>query len=315
MEILSASLKATIESMNRYITEIRRVLESISEGNLNVETQGEYQGDFVVVKESLLHITVSLNRMMKQISGTARQLAITAQNMGSQSEELHQAAASQTSVMDGLNAEVESIKENLADVTENMRETRGRAAGIAAQIADGSRKMKELQDAMGAIDQNAADISKISKLMEEIAKQTNILALNASVEAARAGEFGKGFAVVALEVRTLAEQSGDAAKNTVEMIEKAIGLIQQGVRLTAETSQALEEISRSSDAVTEIADRLSETVDIQGNSLLEITGRIGDMSVITQQNLQCAGRTADASAELRVESEKLNQLLGRFRFH
>ncbi len=315
VEILSASLKATIESMNRYITEIRRVLESISEGNLNVETQGEYQGDFVVVKESLLHITVSLNRMMKQISGTARQLAITAQNMGSQSEELHQAAASQTSVMDGLNAEVESIKENLADVTENMRETRGRAAGIAAQIADGSRKMKELQDAMGAIDQNAADISKISKLMEEIAKQTNILALNASVEAARAGEFGKGFAVVALEVRTLAEQSGDAAKNTVEMIEKAIGLIQQGVRLTAETSQALEEISRSSDAVTEIADRLSETVDIQGNSLLEITGRIGDMSVITQQNLQCAGRTADASAELRVESEKLNQLLGRFRFH
>ncbi len=120
---------------------------------------------------------------------------------------------------------------------------------------------------------------------------------------------------MALEVRTLAEQSGDAAKNTVEMIEKAIGLIQQGVRLTAETSQALEEISRSSDAVTEIADRLSETVDIQGNSLLEITGRIGDMSVITQQNLQCAGRTADASAELRVESEKLNQLLGRFRFH
>ncbi len=315
VEILSGSLKVTIESMNRYIMEIRRVLDQISNGNLNVSAEGEYKGDFAVVRDSLMQIIDSLNKVMKHINRTARQLMVTADNVGSQSEEMHQAAVSQTGAMDVLNAEVDVIKQNLAEVTENTRKTKERADGIAMQIAGGNCKMQELQNAMTEIDKNAGDIEKISKLMEEIAKQTNILALNASVEAARAGEAGKGFAVVAQEVRNLAEQSGSAAKNTVTMIETAIGLIRQAVKLTAETSESLEEISKSSDAVTEIAGCLSQTVNIQENSLLEITGRIEDMSEITKQNEQCAERAAEASIELKAESEKLNRLLDSFQFH
>lgn len=315
VEVLSASLKTTIESVNRYLMEIRRVLDNISRGNLNVSADGDYRGDFVVVKESLTQIIESLNQMMKQINHTAHNLMDTAQSMGSQSEELHQAVMNQTEAMMGLNSEVENIKDNLSDVTENTKQTRQRASEIAEQIADGSRKMQELQKAMEAIDRNAEDISKISKLIEGISQQTNILALNASVEAARAGNAGKGFAVVADEVRNLAGQSSEAAKSTVQMIETASALIKQGVRLTAETSQSLEDISKGSDAVTEIAGRLSETVDIQETSLQEITGRIEDISAITQQNLQCAENTADVSVELEMESEKLKELLEKFQFH
>lgn len=315
VEVLSISLKTTIESVNGYLMEIRKVLDNISRGNLNVSADGNYRGDFVVVKESLTQIIESLNQMMKQINHTAHNLMDTAQSMGSQSEELHQAVRNQTEAMMELNSEVENIKDNLSDVTENTKQTRERASEIAEQIADGSRKMQELQEAMEAIDRNAEDISKISKLIEGISQQTNILALNASVEAARAGDAGKGFAVVADEVRNLAGQSSEAAKSTVQMIETASALIKQGVRLTAETSQSLADISKGSDAVTEIAGRLSETVDIQETSLQEITDRIGDISAITQQNLQCAENTADASVELEMESEKLKELLEKFQFH
>ncbi len=314
VEILSASLKSTIESVNGYLTEIQRVLDNISRGNLNVSADGEYQGDFVVVKESLTQIIESLNQMMKQINQTAFSLMHTAENIGDQSEELHQAVVNQTEAMLGLQTEVENIKGNLGDVTESTKETCERAEEIAGQIADGSQKMKDLQEAMRAIEHSAEDITKISKLIEEISRQTNILALNAAVEAARAGEAGKGFAVVAQEVRSLAAQSTDAAKNTVEMIETASELIRHGVELTEETSQSLEVISQGSDAVTEIAARLTAAVNVQETSLQEITGRIQDISAITQQNLNCAENTADASVELKVESEKLKQLLDKFRF-
>lgn len=315
VEILSRSLKTTIESVNGYITEIQNILDNISRGNLNVSADGDYKGDFVVVKQSLTQIIVSLNQMMKQINDTAHRLNDTAQNMGSQSEELHRAAMNQTDAMEDLNSEVKNIRDNLNHVMENTKETRERAAGIAEQIAGGSSKMQELKDAMEAIERNAEDITKISKLIEGISQQTNILALNASVEAARAGEAGRGFAVVADEVRNLAGQSSEAAKSTVDMIETASALIKHGAKLTMETSDYLEEISKGSDAVTEIADRLSETVQIQEASLRQITERMEDISAVTEENLQCAENTADASAELGKESEKLEELLEKFRFH
>lgn len=315
VQALSVSLKTTIESMNGYVGEIRRVLDSISNGNLNVVADGNFRGDFVVVKETLTNIINSLNQVMKQISQTAFDLMESAKSMGSQSEELHQAVMNQTEAMDDLNAEVGSIRENLNLVTENTHQTSQRAAEMAEQISYGNRKMEQLKEAMEAIDRNAEDISKISMMIEGIAQQTKILALNASVEAARAGEAGKGFAVVAEEVRDLAGQSAQAAKNTVAMIEKSSTLIHQGVLLTSETSESLKAVRKGSDAVTEISHRLSETVEVQEVSLQEITQRIGDITEITQQNLHCAEDTAEISVELEMESKRLKELLERFRFH
>jgi len=315
IEILSTSLESTVCNMNRYIMEIQRVLNNISKGNLNVSADGDYQGDFRVLKESLTHIIESMNQMMMQINQTALRLTDTALNMGSQSQELQQSAQSQTNAMADLNSEVASIKDNLSDVTENTKETMQRAAEIAEHISEGSRKMDELITAMENISQNTADITKISNLIEDIAQQTNILAINASVEAQRVGPAGKGFAVVAGEVRQLAGQSSQAAKNTVDMLSTATHLIRKGVKLTAETSQALEEIQKSSNAVTDIAMRLSETVNIQEASLEGMSGRIEELSSITQQNLTCAENTADVSVELDAESKKLKELLEKFEFH
>lgn len=315
VEVLSSSLESTVESINGYILEIQRVLDNISKGNLNVTADGEYRGDFHVLKESLTQIITSMNEMMKQISHTALRLTDTAQNMSAQSEELQQAALTQTNAMDDLNTKVENIQGNLNNVTQNTRETKQRASEIAEQIADGNRKMQELENAMEAIAHNAEDISKISKLMDDIAQQTTILALNASVEAQRVGEVGKGFSVVAAEVRTLAGQSSDAAKNTVEIIDTTSQLIRKGVKLTAETSRALEEINKGSHAVTTISNQLSETVDIQEESLRGMSQRIEDLSSITRQNLQCAENTATVSIELDTESKKLKELLDNFQFH
>lgn len=315
VEVLSISLKTTLEDIKGYLAEIQRVLDSISKGNLNVSTSGDYRGDFVVLKESLTQIITSLNQMMKQINDTVYELMGTAESMGSQSEELQQVVSRQTEAMSGLSSEVESIQDNLNNVTENTKATRQKALEIARQIAGGNEKMEALKAAMEAIDQNAKSINKITQMIEEISKQTNILSLNAALEASRAGEAGKGFSVVAQKVKGLAEQSSKAAKDTMDMIEKSYELIRKGVKLTIETSKSLEEISKGSDAVTEIASRLSETVEVQEVSLHKMTGKIEDVSAITDQNLQCAEKAAEVSDNLKVESDKLKDLLSGFQFH
>lgn len=62
-------------------------------------------------------------------------------------------------------------------------------------------------------------INEITEVLYSIAKQTNLLSLNASIEAARAGDAGLGFAVVAQEVRKLSEESRTASENISHSIQ------------------------------------------------------------------------------------------------
>ncbi len=79
----------------------------------------------------------------------------------------------------------------------------------------------------------------------------------AAVEAARAGEAGAGFAVVAEEVRSLAQRSAVAARETAAKIEDAVQRTGEGVRISDKVGAALEEIvtrfRRTDELITEIA--------------------------------------------------------------
>ncbi|NIQ08577.1 MAG: hypothetical protein GWO08_13870, partial [Gammaproteobacteria bacterium] len=77
----------------------------------------------------------------------------------------------------------------------------------------------------------------VVKVIDDIAFQINLLALNANVEAARAGKYGKGFAVVAEEVRNLATRSGDAVKETSEIIQGSLANINEGDGLVRQTAE------------------------------------------------------------------------------
>ncbi|MBN0281142.1 methyl-accepting chemotaxis protein, partial [Pseudomonas aeruginosa] len=89
----------------------------------------------------------------------------------------------------------------------------------ASEVAtQGGTVVQKVVSTMSSINESARKIADIIGVIDGIAFQTNILALNAAVEAARAGEQGRGFAVVAGEVRTLAQRSAAAAKESKTLI-------------------------------------------------------------------------------------------------
>jgi methyl-accepting chemotaxis protein len=71
-------------------------------------------------------------------------------------------------------------------------------------------------------------LSAMTDAIRGIARQTEILAINAAIEAARAGDARKGFAVLAGEVRRLATQSNESATTNNQDISRLVKTVEVG---------------------------------------------------------------------------------------
>ncbi|MCI8400867.1 MAG: HAMP domain-containing protein [Lachnospiraceae bacterium] len=312
LEIMTQTLDTTLESVNRYISDIQQVLTQVAVGNLSTEPQVDYKGDFVLIRGSLCTITESMNETLLGFRAAADRLTDMAAHLSGQSAQLHQASLEQNQSTEELVHEVSHVKDRLADVSENSNQTRSQTEEITRRIQNANDQMASLSSAMNDISTNAQQITKIAKDIEDIAFQTNILALNASVEAARAGVAGKGFAVVANEVKQLASKSAEAAQSATEMVNNTKTIIQTGVVMTADTAESLRAISDVSSQISTITDHLTAAVQSQEVALSDMETRIATISDIADRNLQNAGETEQSSSSLAKEAESLQSQVRKF---
>ncbi len=312
LEVMTRTLTDTLASVNRYISDIRQVLSGVADGNLQIEPQVEYKGDFTLIQNSLGTILQSMNETILGFQSAATRLASMAEELSGQSGQLHQASLEQNQATEALVGEVMHVKEQLAGVTKRSDQTRAMTGEITRKVQEANTQMEALSNAMHDISSNAEEITSIAKAIDDIAFQTSILALNASVEAAHAGSAGKGFAVVAEEVKDLAGKSAQAAHSAVEIVANTRAVIQTGVELNDSTAESLKAIYGVSTEISEISDQLVAAVEGQESALISMEERIETISSIADRNLQNAGGTSQSSGLLAREAEELQAQVGKF---
>ncbi len=309
-------------------------------------------------------LAVSLGQMRDSLRGLIGQITADAEQMAAASEELtanaeqssraaNQVATSISAVaagaMEQMNAAdeatviVEQISASVQQVSANTSQVATQSAQAAGKAENGGRTVTQAVDQMEAIQQSAgmvaAAITKLNEKSKEIglivdtiagiAGQTNLLALNAAIEAARAGEQGRGFAVVAEEVRKLAENSQEAAKQIATLINeiqgdtgKAVEAMNNGARevqigtgMVTEAGNAFKEIAGLVTAVASQVQEIStviEQVAVGSRQIVRSVRKIDEFSKKTAgeaQNVSAATEEQLASMEeIASSSEALAKL-------
>ncbi|MFN7222905.1 MAG: methyl-accepting chemotaxis protein [Paracoccaceae bacterium] len=147
-----------------------------------------------------------------------------------------------SSVMGGLIDVLATSSEQLHQAIEASHQVMGWVSGVGGQLA-------RIDDAMRATQASNARIL-------DIAREVNMLAMNAKIEAARAGDRGRGFAVVADAVNALSSQTASAARvisETVGSLAGEIGTLRseaEGIVGRAETG--LKDLASAGDALTHL---------------------------------------------------------------
>lgn len=155
---------------------------------------------------------------------------------------------------------------------------------VVDSVIENSRMGMELVDLTDSIAQRANEAERFLGEIGAIAKQTNLLALNAAIEAARAGEAGRGFAVVADEVR-------DLSMRTTEFSSRISAVMDQMRIAVRNTEKAIEAMA-------------AQDMTFALNSKQEVEDVLVSIEQLNQER-------SKAIAELGEHAEGMNQVVGR----
>jgi methyl-accepting chemotaxis protein len=216
--------------------------EAMVRVNVSVESLGQVQQ--MALKEKLINRITDLNST--NLVGNLRSIQDFLKNMTQELNVVAGLSKETAQEADGSRTTIESLVANLNQV--------------AGMITQTNSQISQLH-------QKSDEINQIVQVITDVADRTNLLALNAAIEAAHAGEVGKGFAVVAEEVRTLSENTKDAAASIAATID-AFG---QATTLMIKDSEQVKEIAEiSRNAVSEFRDRVLKFADSAKTSFTQV---------------------------------------------
>ncbi|WP_425058214.1 Methyl-accepting chemotaxis protein McpA [Sporomusa carbonis] len=292
-------------------------------------------------------MAANLRRLVRQVSGSAQQVAAASKTLTEGAEQSAQATTQiatsimevaegtvqQSKTVDDTTKTIEQMAANMQQMSANANtvvEVANKSAGTArqgqkaveaavAQMAKIENTVATSAQVVTALGERSEQIGQIVDTITGIAGQTNLLALNAAIEAARAGEQGRGFAVVAEEVRKLAEQSEMATKQIAAMIGeiqqdtvRAVAAMEDGTREVKTGTTVVNNAGQAFTQIAELVEKVSYQVQEISNAIAEMAAKSGHvvaaMRDIDQVSKHTAAETQTISAATEQQSASMQEM-------
>ncbi|WAT79959.1 methyl-accepting chemotaxis protein [Bacillus safensis] len=358
-----------IRSITKPLSTLVSSSKKISQGDLTEKID-------VRSKDEIGQLGTSFNEMSESLRDVIQAVQTSVENVASSSEELTASAGQTTKATEHITSSIETfsngnenqnemveqsaahlkqMNEGLNEVAETsdvitassvQSKTVAEKGGQLVEQTVGQMKtidhsVKEAEGVINGLEHKSKDITNILGVINGIADQTNLLALNAAIEAARAGESGRGFSVVAEEVRKLAVQSSDSAKEIEKLVNEIVSEIEtsqnmfkavneevkNGLTITDQTKESFSQINEQT---AEIAARInemnttvrelskgSEQISKAVNEIADVSressASIQDIAASAEEQLASMEEISSSSTTLSQMAEELRDLIKKFK--
>ncbi len=302
-----------VRAISRPLGQAARLAGQLAQGDLTAAPADAAADATGRVLAALSEVSRNLAGIVGDIRHTANEISTASGEIASGNADLSSRTEGSAAALQQAAASVEQLAATIRHSADNAREANAMARDASAVAREGGAVVADVVSTMTAINAQAKKIGEIIAVIDGIAFQTNILALNAAVEAARAGEHGRGFSVVASEVRSLAQRSGDAAREIRTLISSSVQQIDAGAGKVQAAGQTMERIVAAIEKVSHTVDDISRAAAEQANGIAQVNQTVAEMDRSTQQNAAMVEQASAATESLRSQAERLVQMLTRFR--
>ena len=227
----------------------------------------------------------------------------------------------------GVGASTEEIVTEIGNTEESISVADGVMNELLEQVKVSEEKGALVAKEMDELKEYADKMVTIVNLISKVARQTSMLALNASIEAARAGEAGKGFAVVAGEISDLAAQTnhatddinnlianvGKSLDEVVVAVEELLASNQNQNEFVGQTAEHFREIGNSARKISEQAVQLKEAVESASAANSAVVESIQNVSAVTEEVSASAIATLESCDQNQESIQKLAEIMESLR--
>lgn len=330
--MISNNLSATVKK-------IVAAAKAAASGDLQQRLSSDRNDEFGVLINSIGSMMDSMRHLILEAADIAGRVFESASLVSSSSEHIVKVAGDITTAVGEISAGATSqaqdaeegvkksslLAESIGVVAESTRQIEQVSGSTFDLTKNGLSSIRELEEKAGQtnkiirevrddideLSNRSKKIASIVKVITGVADRTRLLSLNASIEAARAGEMGLGFAVVAEEVKLLAEQTAESARDIAVIVreneehtEVTVKKADSAEDIISEQNDALEKAVHSFNEISNSMEMLVEKVESIKASTLEMERHKDQVFNAIQNISSVSEETAATTQEVTASAEQ-----------